>query len=53
MWKVQIIEPPEPASASTGGTKETAIRSLDEAGVTDAVVQALLAAQKRSLELSK
>jgi pyrroline-5-carboxylate reductase len=37
---------------SKGGTTEAAIRSLDEAGVKDAVVQALLAAQKRSVELS-
>lgn len=38
---------------SKGGTTEAAIRSLDEAGVKDAVIQALLAAQKRSIELSK
>jgi len=37
---------------SKGGTTEAAIRSLDEAGVKEAVVQALLAAQKRSIELS-
>lgn len=37
---------------SKGGTTEAAIRSLDEAGVKDAIVQALLAAQKRSVELS-
>jgi pyrroline-5-carboxylate reductase len=38
---------------SKGGTTEAAIRSMDEAGVKDAVIQALLAAQKRSMELSK
>jgi len=38
---------------SKGGTTEAAVRSLDEAGVKDAVVQALLAAQKRSVELSR
>jgi len=38
---------------SKGGTTEAAIRSLDEAGVKDAVIKALLAAQKRSIELSK
>jgi pyrroline-5-carboxylate reductase len=38
---------------SKGGTTEAAIRSLDEAGVKDAVIQALLTAQKRSIELSK
>ena len=38
---------------SKGGTTEAAIRSLDESGVKEAVVQALLAAQKRSIELSK
>ena len=38
---------------SKGGTTEAAIRSLDEAGVKDAVVQALLAAQIRSVELSR
>jgi len=37
---------------SKGGTTEAAVRSLDEAGVKDAIVQALLAAQKRSIELS-
>jgi len=37
---------------SKGGTTEAAIRELDKAGVKDAVVQALLAAQKRSNELS-
>lgn len=37
---------------SKGGTTEAAIRLLDEAGVQDAIVQALLAAQKRSVELS-
>ena len=38
---------------SKGGTTEAAIRSMDEAGVKDTVIQALLAAQKRSIELSK
>ena len=38
---------------SKGGTTEAAIRSMDEAGVKDAVTQALLAAQRRSIELSK
>jgi pyrroline-5-carboxylate reductase len=38
---------------SKGGTTEAAIRSLDESGVKEAVVQALLVAQKRSVELSK
>lgn len=38
---------------SKGGTTEAAIRSLDESGVKEAVIQALLAAQKRSIELSK
>ncbi|NOU36006.1 MAG: pyrroline-5-carboxylate reductase [Kiritimatiellaceae bacterium] len=38
---------------SKGGTTEAAIRSLDGAGVKAAVVQALLAAQIRSVELSK
>lgn len=38
---------------SKGGTTEAAVRSLDEAGVKDAIVQALLAAQTRSVELSK
>lgn len=37
---------------SKGGTTEAAIRSMDESGVKGAVVQALLAAQKRSVELS-
>jgi pyrroline-5-carboxylate reductase len=37
---------------SKGGTTEAAIRSMDGAGVKDAVIQALLAAQKRSIELS-
>ncbi len=37
---------------SKGGTTEAAIRSLDDAGVKDAIIQALLAAQKRSIELS-
>lgn len=37
---------------SKGGTTEAAIRSMDESGVKEAVVQALLAAQKRSVELS-
>lgn len=37
---------------SKGGTTEAAIRSLDASGVKDAVVQALLAAQKRSIELA-
>lgn len=37
---------------SKGGTTEAAIRSLDESGVKEAVVLALLAAQKRSVELS-
>jgi pyrroline-5-carboxylate reductase len=37
---------------SKGGTTEAAIRSLDESGVKEAVVKALLAAQKRSVELS-
>ncbi|MFA7256885.1 MAG: pyrroline-5-carboxylate reductase [Kiritimatiellales bacterium] len=37
---------------SKGGTTEAAIRSMDEAGVKEAVVQALLAAQQRSIELS-
>ena len=39
--------------SSKGGTTEAAIRSMDEAGVKDAVIQALLAAQRRSIELSK
>jgi pyrroline-5-carboxylate reductase len=38
---------------SKGGTTEAAIRSLDEAGVKNAIVLALLAAQIRSVELSK
>lgn len=38
---------------SKGGTTEAAIRSMDESGVKDAVIRALLAAQKRSIELSK
>lgn len=38
--------------ASKGGTTEEAIRTLDEAGVKDALIAALLAAQKRSIELS-
>jgi pyrroline-5-carboxylate reductase len=38
---------------SKGGTTEAAIRLLDEANVKEAIVQALLAAQKRSVELSK
>ncbi|MDD3275807.1 MAG: pyrroline-5-carboxylate reductase [Kiritimatiellales bacterium] len=37
---------------SKGGTTEAAIRSMDEAGVKEAIIQALLAAQKRSVELS-
>jgi pyrroline-5-carboxylate reductase len=37
---------------SKGGTTEAAIRSLDESGVKEAVMQALLAAQTRSIELS-
>ncbi len=37
---------------SKGGTTEAAIRSLEQSGVKDAIVQALLAAQKRSVELS-
>jgi pyrroline-5-carboxylate reductase len=37
---------------SKGGTTEAAIRSLDQSGVKEAVVQALLAAQRRSIELS-
>lgn len=37
---------------SKGGTTEAAICSLDRAGVQAAVVQALLTAQKRSVELS-
>ncbi len=37
---------------SKGGTTEAAVCSLDKAGVKEAVVQALLAAQKRSIELS-
>jgi len=38
---------------SKGGTTEAAIRSLDEAGVKEAVIQALIAAQKRSIKLSR
>ena len=38
---------------SKGGTTEAAIRSLNEADVKDAIVQALLAAQTRSVELSR
>jgi pyrroline-5-carboxylate reductase len=38
---------------SKGGTTEAAIRSLDHAGVKAAIEQALLAAQKRSVELSE
>ncbi len=38
---------------SKGGTTEAAIRSLDSAGVKQAIVQALLAAQTRSIELSR
>lgn len=38
---------------SKGGTTEAAIRSLDQSGVKESVVQALLAAQKRSIELSE
>jgi pyrroline-5-carboxylate reductase len=38
---------------SKGGTTEAAVRSLDKAGVRDAIIQALLAAQKRSIELSQ
>jgi pyrroline-5-carboxylate reductase len=38
---------------SKGGTTEAAIRSLDESGVKDAIILALLAAQKRSVELSQ
>ncbi len=37
---------------SKGGTTAAAIRTLDQAGVKQAVVDALLAAQKRSVELS-
>lgn len=37
---------------SKGGTTEAAIRSLDESGVKEAIAQALLAAQRRSIELS-
>jgi pyrroline-5-carboxylate reductase len=37
---------------SKGGTTEAAIRSMDESGVKEAIIQALLAAQKRSIELS-
>ncbi|MCC7300531.1 MAG: pyrroline-5-carboxylate reductase [Verrucomicrobia bacterium] len=37
---------------SKGGTTEAAIRSLDQSGVKEAVIQALLAAQRRSVELS-
>lgn len=38
---------------SKGGTTEAAIRLLDGSGVKETVVQALLAAQQRSIELSK
>lgn len=38
---------------SKGGTTEAAIRSMDESGVKQAVVKALLAAQARSVELSQ
>ena len=38
---------------SKGGTTEAAVCSLDKAGVKEAVVQALLAAQNRSIELSR
>jgi len=38
---------------SKGGTTEAAIRSMDNAGVKAAIEQALLAAQKRSTELSQ
>jgi pyrroline-5-carboxylate reductase len=38
---------------SKGGTTEAAIRSLDGAGVKEEIVQALMAAQKRSIELSR
>lgn len=38
---------------SKGGTTEAAIRSMDESGLKEAIVTALLAAQARSVELSK
>ena len=38
---------------SKGGTTEAAIRSMDDSGVKEAVVEALKAAQTRSIELSK
>ncbi|MCU0856864.1 MAG: pyrroline-5-carboxylate reductase [Pontiellaceae bacterium] len=38
---------------SKGGTTAAAISSLDHAGVKEAIVQALLAAQKRSVELAE
>jgi pyrroline-5-carboxylate reductase len=37
---------------SKGGTTEAAVRVLDKAGVKETIVQTLLAAQKRSAELS-
>jgi pyrroline-5-carboxylate reductase len=37
---------------SKGGTTEAAVRRLDESGVKESLIQALLAAQKRSIELS-
>jgi pyrroline-5-carboxylate reductase len=38
---------------SKGGTTEAAIRSMEESGVKEAIVNALKAAQARSIELSK